>query len=180
MFACGAGFYIYMRPTFDLNQNPLVHHNVESKHISDSWRDYLNDCGGENVIENFVHTKMVFNEKYENNIVRWSGFFAEVKEKQKSFFGMNNKHHLSILVKMEPSESAVFADLVLSVSSENYEKNKEVYDSLKKGQGIDFEATLISLGNEFKMHHLHVKKLSINENFHNSMSEIIVRESSLP
>ena len=81
----------------------------------------MQDCGGEQVIENFVHTKMVFNEKYENNVVRWQGFFAEVKTKEGPFdFLVNNENYLSILVKMSPSESVVFADLVLSVSSNMY------------------------------------------------------------
>ena len=105
---------------------------------------------------------MVFNDKYENNIVNWSGYFAEVKERRQSFFGLNNEHHLSILVKMEPSESAVFADLVLSVSTNMYNEKKEFYDSLRKGDGIDFEAVVVNLGNEFKMHHLHGKKVNKN------------------
>lgn len=64
-----------------LNQNPLHHHNVERKEISTTWPEYLQDCGGEKVIENYVAAKMAFNEKYENNIVNWSGFFAEIKSK---------------------------------------------------------------------------------------------------
>ena len=64
---------------------------------------------------------MVFNEKYENNVVRWQGFFAEVKTKAGPFdFLVNNEHYLSILIKMSPSESVMFADLVLSVSSNMY------------------------------------------------------------
>lgn len=82
VFAAGCGFYVYMRPSYNFHDNPLVHHNVESVHIRTDWTDFLQDCGGENVIENFVHTKMVFNEKYENNIVRWQGYFVEVKQKQ--------------------------------------------------------------------------------------------------
>jgi len=85
-------FYVYMRPKYDFHQNPLVHHNIESYRIETSWADFLQDCGGEQVIENFVHTKMVFNDKYENNIINWSGYFAEVKEKQKSIFGFSNDH----------------------------------------------------------------------------------------
>ena len=160
--ALGCCGYVYMRPSYNLHENPLVHHNVESKRIRTTWPEFLQDCGGEQVIENFVHTKMVFNDKYENNIISWSGYFAEVKEKQKSFFGFNNEHHLSILVKMEPSESSIFADLVLSVSSVAYEADKVFYDSLRKGDGLDFEATLVGLGNEFKMHHLKAKRVTKN------------------
>jgi hypothetical protein len=39
----------------------------------------LVDCGGEKIIENSVHTKILWNEKYENNVVTWEGFYADVK-----------------------------------------------------------------------------------------------------
>jgi len=58
---------------------------------------------------------------------------------------------------MSPSESTIFADLVLSISTEVYNKNKQLFDGLRKGDGIDFQAVLVGLGNEFKMHHLHAK-----------------------
>lgn len=48
-----------------------------------------------------MHTKMVFNEKYENNVVKWNGYFAEVKRKENGLEWMvENKNYLSILVKM--------------------------------------------------------------------------------
>ena len=59
---------------------------------------------------------MVFNEKYENNVVEWSGFFAEIKQRQTPLFWFNNDHHLSVLVKMSPSESAIFADSLVAFS----------------------------------------------------------------
>ena len=60
-----------------------------------------------------------------------------------------------MLIKMQPTESDKFADIVLSVSTAVYEKNKAFYDSLVKGDELDFKARVISMGNEFKMHHLH-------------------------
>jgi hypothetical protein len=80
----------------------------------------LEDCGGEKVIDNSVHTKSVFNEKYENNVVNWSGYFAEVKVRQTGILWSSVKE-LNILVKMDPSESTVFPDLVLTVPSSLYQ-----------------------------------------------------------
>ena len=76
---------------------------------------------------------MVYNDKYENNVVNWSGYFADVKKKDKNLLGLSDEHYLTIFVKMEPSESSIFADLVLSLSTAMYEKNKDFYDLLKKG-----------------------------------------------
>lgn len=179
IFSALSGYYVYMRPSFVLNQNPLRHHNISSQEISTTWNEYLLDCGGEKVIENYVAAKLAFNEKYENNVVSWSGFYADVKQKHQGFSLFNNDHYLSILVKMSPSESDVFPDLVLSVSSTYYNANKELLDSLKKGDGIDFKGALVGQGTEFKMHHLHAKSIDKNGSF-KRLSEIVVRESTLP
>ena len=123
--------------------------------------------------------KLAFNEKYENNVVSWNGYYADVKQKHQGFSLFNNDHYLSILVKMSPSESDLFPDLVLSVSSVYYNENKEMLDGLKKGDGIDFKGVLVGQGTEFKMHHLHSKLIEKNGNF-KRLSEIVVRESTLP
>ena len=49
----------------------------------------------------------------------------------------------------------------------------------KEGDGIDFDAVLVGLGNEFKMHHLHAKRVKRNESF-KELADIVVRESALP
>jgi hypothetical protein len=108
--------------------------------LATSWSDYLVDCGGEKIIENSVHTKILWNDKYENNIVEWQGYFADMKPRQKGLFWPNVE--LNLLVKMEPSESTVFADLVLTVDAEKYKAYKQMFDGLKKGDGIRFEAVI--------------------------------------
>lgn len=40
---------------------------------------------------------------------------------------LGSQHALNILVKMTPSESTLYADLVLSVSKEYYDKNKDLF-----------------------------------------------------
>ena len=80
---------------------------------------------------------------------------------------------------MSPSESTVFADLVLSIPSELYYKKKSMLDNLKKGDGIRFDAVLVGLGNEFKMHHLHAVDVVKTGQF-KEFGDIIVRESTLP
>ena len=95
-----SGFYVYQRPTFVLHENPLFHHNIESKKISESWTDFIADCGGTQILENSVHTKMVFNEKYENNEISWSGYFGESKARRSGFWMFGNDHYVSLLIKM--------------------------------------------------------------------------------
>ena len=54
------------------------------------------------MIENQVHAKMQFNEKYENNIVNWKGYYAELKAKQRGLVLFGTDHHLYMLIKMDP------------------------------------------------------------------------------
>jgi hypothetical protein len=109
-------------------------------------------------------------------VVHWRGVFAEVKAKQKGFVLFGTEHHLSILIKMQPSESEKFADLVLSISTAIYEKNKTFYNSLAKGDELDFKATVISMGNEFKMHHLHGVDTS-KTGTHIEIGDVKIRET---
>jgi len=45
-----------------------------------------------------------------------------------------------ILIKMDPSESENYADLVMHISEKAYLKNKEVLDKLVKGDHLVFKA----------------------------------------
>ena len=51
-----------------------------------------------------------------------------------------------------------------------------MWNGLKKGDGISFDATLVGLGNEFKMHHLQAITVQTNGK-HKQFDDIVVRES---
>ena len=74
---------------------------------------------------------------------------------------MSSDHALNVLVKMEPTESSMFPDLVLSVSSDLLNRKRSMFSGLKKGDEISFRAKLVNLGNEFKMHHLHALEVTV-------------------
>jgi hypothetical protein len=71
-------YYVYSRPTYFTPLTPFEH-PTESRVIDTTWEEFLQDCGGEVVVENYVHARASFNRKYENNIITWRGFFAESK-----------------------------------------------------------------------------------------------------
>ena len=54
-----------------------------------------------------------------------------------------------------------------------------MFDGLQKGDELQFTATLVGLGNEFKMHHLHVKELMTTGN-RKEIDDITIIESHLP
>lgn len=148
----------------------------ESFKITATWEEFLSDCGGEIIVENNVHARNTFNHKYENNVVSWAGYYADTKQSQTFVY---SDHAINILIKMEPTESVLYPDLVLSVSSATLQKQREVLRGLQKGEELRFEARIVSMGNEFKMHHLHA--LSFEKTGRSTiLSDIIVRESTLP
>lgn len=129
------------------------------------------------MVENNVHARTIFNHKYESNEINWKGYFVETKQAGNTF--VNSDHALNLLVKMDPSESVLYPDLVLSVSSRTLNEKRSIIQTMKKGDEITFKARIVSLGNEFKMHHLHGLGFE-NTGGHKELSEIIVRESTLP
>ena len=72
--------YVYYGPTLSsgIVSSPYKAPK-ESKLITATWEDFLKDCGGEVIVENFVHARSIFNRKYESNIVEWTGHFVDIK-----------------------------------------------------------------------------------------------------
>ena len=67
-----------------------------------------------------------------------------------------NDHYMTMLIKMEPSESEKFSDLALSISQQGYKNHKEIIDNIQKGDHLNFRAKVKSIGNEFRLHHVHL------------------------
>jgi hypothetical protein len=130
------------------------------------------------VVENYVHARSVFNKKYESNIVSWEGIYADTKQTNALPF-FSSDHAINVLVKMMPTESSIYPDLVLSIGSELLNRKKIMFSSLKKGDKIKYRAVIMNLGNEFKMHHFHAIDVEKTGDFV-ELSEIIIRESTLP
>jgi len=132
------------------------------QNLTQTWSDYLNVCSGERIIENQVHALHEFTQTYQNNIVDWDGYYIDTKYKHKNYSWIGSEYFMSILIKMDPSESENFADVVLSISQEAYKNNKDVLDSLEKGDHLVFRAKMKTMGNEFKLHHLKLLEGDMN------------------
>lgn len=78
LFTALSLYYVYMRPSYFGPSTPFEQPR-ESHRITATWEEFLQDCGGEVIVENNVHARNIFNQKYENNQVSWKGYFAETK-----------------------------------------------------------------------------------------------------
>jgi hypothetical protein len=67
---------------------------------------------------------------------------------------LGNSGDMSVLVKMDPSESEAFSDIILTIPPKAHELNMKALDNLEKGDHLKFKAKIRSMGNEFKLHHL--------------------------
>ena len=152
-FGAFSAYYVYSRP-FQVHHRFFERPQAESRNLTNTWADYLTSCSGEKIIENQVHALHEFTQIYENNVVDWDGYYIDTKYKHRTYSVFGSEYFMSILIKMDPSESEDFADLVLSISQDAYKANKEVLDGLEKGDHLVFKARLRTMGNEFKLHHL--------------------------
>jgi hypothetical protein len=110
--------YSYIKPSFLLSDQSPYHVPKTSKHLNSTWEDYLADFNGDVIVENFVHSRSVFNKNYEHNIIQWKGYISEVKNLEPTF-GLSlfiDQPTANLMIKMEPSESFLYPDIALTVN----------------------------------------------------------------
>ena len=130
--------------------------------LNTTWPEYLKDCGGEVVLQNSIRAAETFAGKYEGNTISWDGFLMRVTQNVGWFSG---DHAVVLLVKMQPSESDIHADLILSMDLNHFHDSKDEIIKLDKGSKFKFNATFISVGNEQQLHHLHAHSIESTEGF---------------
>jgi hypothetical protein len=130
--------------------------------LQTTWPEYLKDCGGEVVLQNSIRASEAFASKYEGNTVSWDGYLMRVTQNIGWFAG---DHAVVLLVKMQPSESDIHADLILSMDLHHFHHSKDVVEKLEKGKHFKFNATFVSPGNEQQLHHLHAHGILEDEGF---------------
>ena len=83
----------------------------------------------------------------------------------------------------------ICSSLIFPVSSDFLQANRDLFTNqthaeshrtpLLKGDEVLFRAKFVTLGDEFKMHHLHLMELQPTGN-RKKLDEIVIRENSLP
>eukprot|EP00357_Protocruzia_adherens_P033359 CAMPEP_0115031506 /NCGR_PEP_ID=MMETSP0216-20121206/38583_1 /TAXON_ID=223996 /ORGANISM="Protocruzia adherens, Strain Boccale" /LENGTH=334 /DNA_ID=CAMNT_0002409187 /DNA_START=62 /DNA_END=1066 /DNA_ORIENTATION=+ len=126
-----------------------------------TWEEFKTDCGADIILENRVKAALNFDENYHHNTVTWDGYIVKkLKGNDKGPWGQND-HSMTLLVKMMPTDSS-YPDLAISYGTQIVKENKTVFDSLDKGDHIEFEAIFMALQSESNLNHLHghtIKKL---------------------
>ena len=58
----------------------------------------------------------------------------------------DGSHSINVGVKMQPSESAIGGDMVIGYHAKYYKQHQAVFDGLKAGDHILFQAFLAEMG----------------------------------
>lgn len=93
-----------------------------------------------------------FLKKYYGKIVSWDGYLVKANINQGWFPG---EHAAILLIKMQPTESEIYADLILTFNENDFKLNKRIIASLDRGDRLAFNATLMAVADEETIHHLH-------------------------
>ena len=130
--------------------------------IESTWPEYVNECGGEVLLKNTIRVTDTFNRKYEGKSISWDGYLMRASE---SYGWFRGDHAVVILVKMQPSESDIHADLILSMDDDDFRASTSALASLDRGNRFKFNATFVSVGNEQQLHHLHAHSIEKIEGY---------------
>lgn len=63
-----------------------------------------------------------------------------------TFILQDGSHSVNVAVKMDPSESAIGADLIIGFHARYYKDHKATFDKLKQGGKIQFKSYLAEMG----------------------------------
>lgn len=94
-------------------------------------------------MKNPKEAKYNFNKKYSNKGVSWNGYVIRVNFNDDDPFKVVS-HAASMLIKMDADdiENQLGADVGLSISKRVLDNNRDMIDSLRKGDHIQFNSTL--------------------------------------
>lgn len=139
---------------------PISQNSLEISPIT--WPEYLNDCSAEKIIRDKENVQLIFAQLYYGKVVNWDGYLMKASINEGWFQG---QHAAVLLVKMQPSESDIYADLVLTMSQEDFLLSKDQIVLLDRGSHFSFNATLTAVGDEEAIHHLHAHGIYKLEGF---------------
>jgi len=111
---------------------------------SNTWDDFVKDCGFKSYLGNPIHVTMAFNTFYKNKTFHWEG---SVHHAEPGFNLLWFNQRGALFTRMEPAQfpsKPGMADLMM-LYDESAEVGKEV-GKMKRGQSFDFVATMVEVG----------------------------------
>lgn len=152
-----------LRNLFYTSNSPIQVRTNQIITISDTWNDYLSNCGSSIIINNPLIARSRFEDSYYDRYINLNGFYGtEITNSNQDLL-----YTKLIGIRMDPPECNFEPDLILVV------RNKDCYECIQKlknfskGDGINFEGRMYYLGNELDPHFViasNISKLEIHKN----------------
>lgn len=137
--------------------------------IYETWDTFLKECGRDAFDVDDprqVEQRMTFCEaKYrEKTVVNWKGYVIRVEDYRKRFYTFTD-HAVVLLLRMDPPESDLYPDILLTVDSELATQIDNALVSLNRGNLISFNGTIASFGKDEETTHFHLVNLTREDGF---------------
>jgi len=100
----------------------------------------------------------------DKTVIGWKGYVIRIEDYRNSLYQFIH-HAVVILLKMEPSETEIYPDIMLALDSEVADTFQESIAQLNRGSEVGFNATFITIGDDMKTRHLHVAQIWKEEGF---------------
>eukprot|EP00826_Nyctotherus_ovalis_P065078 TRINITY_DN9557_c0_g2_i6.p1 TRINITY_DN9557_c0_g2~~TRINITY_DN9557_c0_g2_i6.p1 ORF type:complete len:202 (-),score=67.21 TRINITY_DN9557_c0_g2_i6:108-713(-) len=145
---------------------------VSQKVLNSTWEEYLANCGSKVIMVNSVKANIFYENYYKNNIVAWTGYYILNVETDDSrqFFGKGK--YQNFLVKMQPTESEHYPDIILSIPNKIYKANENELKGLVEGSKIWFKGVLKKIGDEAHLHLIEAIQVQKVGNEQNNFPEL--------
>lgn len=119
-----------------------------------SWDDYRASCGILAFLANPRESWMKFNKDYRYLNINWSGYIAKITVNANTHDSIND-HSCGLFLKMVPDDFENAISLVVMFDKELYDLHKNTLMRAEIGQKVEFNATLIGMGTDRNLPHLH-------------------------
>ena len=123
-----------------------------------TWNKFVNECGHQT---NLNTLNREFDSKFKNRVIEWEGRVLRVDgdhydDDEDPVLQIDNEKHYhthssaEIFIRMDPAMRGIFYssdyDLLLTLDSEHFLKNRDALDQMRVGSDIKFKGFLRNLG----------------------------------
>lgn len=110
------------------------------QYLDEKWESFIKDCKNY-PYEKTSSIKMAYCKMFEGSNVSWDGYIVRT-DYEGSFI---SKYRISILVKMNKTDTSEDGDLYLKLSDSKYEEEKKMIFDISRGNHIMFNATILKI-----------------------------------
>jgi len=119
-----------------------------------TWDEYRANCGVAAVLNNPREAWVKFQKDYIYQNVNWRGYIVKITVNVNSHKNADG-HSCILYLKMIPDDLDSVVSLSVTLDRELYDLHKNALASISIGQKIEFNATLIEIGTDLHLPHLH-------------------------